>query len=144
MLNARAVNIAKVVLRVLLGLFMVFAAITHFLPSRTAFYPLVPDYLPFGEDVVVLASGVVELLLGVAMFPGGRWKRHTGLALGIFFVLVFPGNLHQYMNGINTFGLDTDTARLTRLFFQPVLILWAFWSTDALSLLRKGSSVSAG
>ncbi len=35
------------------------------------------------------------------------------------------------MNQVDAFGLTTDSARFTRLFFQPVLIIWALWTTDA-------------
>jgi len=59
----------------------------------------------------------------------------VGILLAIFFVLIFPGNISQYTNGISAFGLDTDEKRLIRLFFQPVLILWALWSTGALRYL---------
>ena len=52
------------------------------------------------------------------------------LVAGLF-VAVFPGNVAQYVEGVDAFGLDSDGARLTRLFFQPLLVLWALWSTGA-------------
>ncbi len=54
-----------------------------------------------------------------------------------FFVAIFPGNISQYVNGIEAFGLDSDTARLVRLFFQPLLVVWALWCTGAWKA-RKG------
>lgn len=33
--------------------------------------------------------------------------------------------------GTDAFGLTSDTARFVRLFFQPVLVAWALWSTGA-------------
>lgn len=54
------------------------------------------------------------------------------MLLALFYVAIFPGNISQYVNGISAFGLDTDQARLIRLFFQPVLIAWALWSTDGI------------
>jgi hypothetical protein len=38
---------------------------------------------------------------------------------------LFPGNIAQYTEHRAAFGLNTDTARLVRLFFQPLLVAWA-------------------
>ncbi|MBS9375075.1 hypothetical protein GON09_004091 [Rhodococcus sp. B50] len=54
-----------------------------------------------------------------------------GWVTAAFFVAVFPGNIAQYMSGTDAFGLDSDGDRLARLFFQPVLVVWALWSTAA-------------
>jgi hypothetical protein len=51
-------------------------------------------------------------------------------------VAVFPGNISQYLNGTNGFGLDTDSARLVRLFFQPLLVLWALFGGGWLRRIR--------
>jgi uncharacterized membrane protein len=88
-------------------------------------------------DFVVVSSGVVEIALGLAMIFLVKHRIKAGFALAIFYVLIFPGNISQYTNGINAFGLDTDQKRLIRLFFQPVLVLWALWSTGALKALFK-------
>lgn len=96
-----------------------------------------PLWLPLTADFVVVASGVVEILLGVGLLAWGRIVPLIGLATAVFFVLIFPGNMSQYVEGIDAFSLDSDQARLTRLFFQPLLVVWAFWSTGALSLLRR-------
>lgn len=123
------------IFRILLGIFMLLAAIGHFTFQRAEFQAQVPNWLPLGKDAVVILSGVVELTLGLAMVWGGKHRVKTGLALAIFYVLIFPGNIAQYVNGTSAFGLDTDQKRLIRLFFQPVLVLWALWSTGALSYL---------
>jgi glutathione peroxidase-family protein len=88
-------------------------------------------------DFVVLSSGIVEIALGLAMIFWGKQKQVVGMVLALFFILIFPGNISQYTNGIDAFGLDTDTKRFVRLFFQPVLILWALWSTGALQSWLK-------
>lgn len=127
-------------LRILLGAFMLFAGISHLTFQRTEFLAQVPTWLPDDprfRDFVVLASGVVEILLGLAMVFWVKQKVKVGIALAIFYVLVFPGNISQYTNGIDAFGLDTDQKRLIRLFFQPVLILWALWSTGVFRKNRK-------
>lgn len=124
--------------RVILGLFMTFAGIGHLTFQREEFKAQVPRWLPEDPafmDFVVLSSGVVEIALGLAMIFLWKYKVQVGMVLAIFFVLVFPGNISQYTNGIDGFGLDTDEKRFGRLFFQPVLILWALWSTGALKFL---------
>ena len=123
------------VLRIVLGSFMVLAAIGHATFQRAEFQAQVPDWVPLSKDLVVILSGIVELVLGLSMIFWKKKRIMTGIALAIFFVLIFPGNLAQYTNRINAFGLDTDNARLIRLFFQPVLIVWALWSTGALKYL---------
>ena len=64
-------------------------------------------------------------------------RKLIGLAAALFFIAIFPGNLSQWINGVSAFGLDTDQARFTRLFFQPVLVVWALVSTNAYRLLRR-------
>lgn len=125
--------------RILLGAAMVLAAVGHFTFQREAFRAQVPNWVPLGEDFIVLASGVVELALGLAMLFWRRQRASVGIALAVFFVLIFPGNLAQYLNGTDAFGLDTDNKRLARLFFQPVLIGAALWSTGAVKALRRKS-----
>src|SRR5690606_3350740 len=124
------------ILRITLGTFMVVAGIGHLTFKRDEFQAQVPRWLPSDPkfmDFVVVSSGVVEIALGLAMIFWTKKKAKTGVALAIFYVLVFPGNISQYTNGIDGFGLDTDQKRLIRLFFQPVLIAWALWSTGVLS-----------
>ena len=92
-------------------------------------------WLPLDPDFVVVASGVVEIVLGVLLFAFGRILPWVGLVTAAFFIAIFPGNINQYVEGIDAFGLDTDQARLIRLFFQPVLVAWALWSTDGWRLI---------
>lgn len=130
----------KNILRIVLGVFMLYAGIGHLTFLRAEFPAQVPVWITQNEgfiDFIVIASGVVEMTLGVLMIIGGKLKVKTGWALALFYVLIFLGNINQYVNEINAFGLDTDAKRLIRLFFQPVLILWALWSTTALNSLKK-------
>ena len=122
--------------RILLGLALTFAGIGHLTFSRQEFQAQVPSWLPLDADFVVVASGIVEISLGLALIFLVNYQKQIGAATAIFFVLIFPGNISQYVNGIDAFGLDGDQARLTRLFFQPLLVLWALWSTNALELLK--------
>ena len=110
---------------------MVFAGISHLFWARKEFQAQVPEFATkvMDKDAVVVASGVVEVMLGAALvaLPGSR--RTVGAILAAFFVAVFPGNIEQYAKRRDGFGLDTDARRLGRLFFQPVLVAWALWST---------------
>ena len=122
--------------QVLLGAALVYAGITHLTTSRLEFQAQVPGWVPLSADFVVLASGVVEILLGLSL-TSLQYRREVGIATALFFIAIFPGNISQYVNGIDAFGLESDRARAIRLFFQPLLVAWALWSTGAWGNIRK-------
>ena len=126
-------------LQLLLGTVLIYAGISHLTTSRLEFQAQVPNWVPFSADFVVLASGVVEICLGIAL-ASLRYRRYVGLATAVFFIAIFPGNISQYVNGIDAFGLDTDQARLIRLFFQPLLVIWALWATQAWPIRARWTS----
>jgi uncharacterized membrane protein len=117
--------------RTLLGAALTYAGITHLSTNRHEFLAQVPTWLPMDADFVVLASGVVEILLGLSLILLIKHKEKIGWITAAFFIAIFPGNISQYVNGIDAFGLDSDRARLIRLFFQPLLVIWALWCTSA-------------
>jgi uncharacterized membrane protein len=127
----------RLISRLLLGSALIYAGIGHLTFSRQEFQAQVPIWLPLDPDFVVLASGVVEIILGLGIASAGIAVPVAGLLAAAFFIAIFPGNINQYVEGISAFGLDTDQARLVRLFFQPVLVIWALWSTSALSYLKE-------
>jgi uncharacterized membrane protein len=135
MINTLPTTTLQKILRIILGAFMVLAAIGHLTFQRAEFQAQVPDWLPLSKDLVVILSGIVELALGLSMIFWKRERIRVGMALALFYVLIYPGNIAQYVNHTNAFGLDTDNARMIRLLFQPVLIIWALWSTGALKYL---------
>lgn len=118
--------------QVALGVVLLAAGVSHLTVSRIEFQAQVPTWLPLDPDFVVVSSGVVEILLGIALITLWPLRRRVGLVTALFFVAIFPGNINQFVNGIDAFGLNSDSARATRLLFQPVLVLWALWSTGAL------------
>lgn len=130
------------VFRILLGCFMLLAGISHLTFNRFQFQAQVPNWIPMDKDLVVVLSGIVEIAFGIAMI---FWKKESvkvGLALAMFFVLVFPGNVAQYLNHKDAFGaLNSDGARLMRLFFQPLLIAWALWSAGTWKAWRERKSM---
>ena len=121
---------------VALGSFLAFAGTSHLTFARQEFQAQVPDWVPLSEDAVVLLSGVAEISLGASLILLRKRRVPVGLAAAAFFVGIFPGNISQYLTHTDAFGLDSDRARLVRLFFQPPLVLWALWSTGAWKDLR--------
>lgn len=128
---ASSVSPVQNLARVLLGAALAFAGTGHLTFARQDFQAQVPDSLPLNQDFVVLASGVVEIGMGAALIALPRQRVTVGWIMAAFFVAVFPGNISQYLTHADAFGLDTDRKRLIRLFFQPVLVAWALWSTGA-------------
>lgn len=126
--------------RILLGLALAVAGIGHLSFARTEFLGQVPDWVPLDADLVVVLSGIVEVLLGAALVLLVRPRVALGWIAAAFFVAVFPGNVSQFVDGDAAFGLDSDAARAVRLVFQPVLVVWALWSTGAWGALRPGDS----
>jgi len=129
-------KMVKNISRVLLGLALTYAGFTHLTSSRLEFRAQVPTVLKDYADFVVLASGVVEIVLGLSLVVLWKFKVQLGWIVAAFFVAVFPGNISQYINQVDAFGLDSDSARLIRLFFQPLLVIWALWSTEAWRIYR--------
>src|SRR4051794_31401269 len=112
----------RTVFRWLLGLMLLFTGTSHLTWARTEFQAQVPDAVPMDKDLVVILSGIVELLFGTALIVLRRRRVAVGWIVGAFFGAIFPGNISQYLNRRSAFGLNTDTARFVRLFFQPVLV----------------------
>ncbi len=117
--------------QIILGLGLAFAGTTHLGANRAEFQAQVPNVLKDYADFVVLASGVVEILLGLGLMIAWKYRAQIGWAVAAFFVAIFWGNISQYVNGVDAFGLNSDAARATRLLFQPLLVIWALWSTGA-------------
>ena len=117
--------------QIILGSALAYAGIGHLTTSRAEFQAQVPTILKSIADFVVLASGVVEIVLGLSLIFLWRYRVVVGWVVAAFFVAIFPGNISQYVNQVDAFGLDSDRARFIRLFFQPLLVIWALWATGA-------------
>ena len=127
----------RTIFRIFLGLILLFTGISHLTVSKLEFVAQVPHWVPLPDDLVVVLSGIAEIMLGLALVMLPKWKALIGWVTAIFFILIFPGNIAQYLNQTDAFGLNTDMARFIRLFFQPVLVLWALWSTGACVAFRN-------
>jgi uncharacterized membrane protein len=124
-------KIAQRLPQMVLGFALAYAGVGHLTTSRTEFQAQVPTVFAEYADFVVLASGVVEIALGVGLIALWKYRVQLGWVAAAFFVAVFWGNISQYINHVDAFGLNSDRARLIRLFFQPLLVLWALGSTGA-------------
>lgn len=126
-----ATSMVRTIVRVVMGAFLLFAGTSHLTFARAEFSAQVPELLPVDTDVVVVGSGVAEIALGGALIALPRRRVAIGWVVAMFFIAVFPGNIAQWLNSRDGFGLDTDTKRFVRLFFQPVLVLGVLWATGA-------------
>lgn len=126
--------------RILLGLFLVFAGTSHLTFARSEFQAQVPDWVPLDKDLTVILSGIAEVSLGLALMFWAKQKKLTGVVAALFFIAVFPGNISQYVHGIDAFGLDSDHKRLVRLFFQPVLVVWALYGSTVFNRKKDESN----
>lgn len=131
------VSTAQNAARILLGSAMMFAGIGHLTFARKGFQAQVPESLPLDDDFVVVASGVVEIGLGASLVFLPRYRSQLGWLLGGFFTAIFPGNISQYLKHDGRLGLNTEQKRTVRLFGQPLLVLWALWSTGAIGARKN-------
>lgn len=128
---------AQTIARILLGLILLTAGIGHLSWARIEFLAQVPDWVPLNKDLVVILSGIVEISMGLSLLFWSSQRIRIGWIVALFFVLVFPGNISQLITHTNAFGLNSDLLRGIRLLFQPVLVIWALWSTGAWAAWRK-------
>ena len=131
-------HLLRTALQITLGAALTYAGITHLTSSRQEFQAQVPTILQSQADFVVIASGVVEILLGLSLILLIKYRTYIGWITAAFFIAIFPGNISQYVNGTDAFGLNTDQARAIRLLFQPLLVIWALWSTGAWKSRKAG------
>lgn len=129
--ETRGSRIPRTVARIALGAFLLTAGISHLTIARAAFQAQVPTWLPLDRDFVVIASGIVEITLGISVIALSRYRVIVGWIVALFFLAVFPGNISQLVTHTDSFGLNSDLARGIRLLFQPLLVVWALWSTGA-------------
>jgi uncharacterized membrane protein len=121
----------RVLGQVALGAMLLTAGVGHLTTKRGEFQTQVPSWFPVDPDKVVVASGIAELTLGSALLATWRQpaRRLLGMAVAGFFVGVFPGNVAQFVEHRDGFGLDTDRKRALRLLGQPALVAWALATT---------------
>ncbi len=139
--NKSEVSSTQTAFRLLLGAALTLAGLSHLSWSRSEFLAQVPGWFPADADLVVVLSGVIEVLIGTALLLAAKYREIVGLVAAVFFVAIFPGNIAQLIEGTDAFGLDSSTSRSVRLIFQPVVVGWALWSTGTWSThMARGAS----
>ena len=128
-------SLTKSSARIVLAAFMIYAGLGHF-TNTTSFLAQVPPFIP-AKDLVVYISGFIEIGLGLGLLLSRKHRVKIGITLAIFYIAIFPGNISQFLTQTSAFGLDTDQARLIRLLFQPVLVIWALWCTNSLPIVTS-------
>jgi len=117
-----------------MGPLYVVAGVLHFVvPGLYA--QIIPPILPAPLALVYL-SGVAEIAVGVGLLIP-RTRRYAAWATIALLVAIFPANVYMATSMVAIEGLGggdpSSTARWLRLPLQGVLILWAYWYTDASS-----------
>ncbi|MET0862645.1 MAG: hypothetical protein ABW091_16655 [Microbacterium sp.] len=126
-------EIVRAVGRSSLAALLAVAGASHLTWGRRGYRIVVPDWATkattLDKDAIVVASGVVEVMLAGALVVLPKERTVVGWLVAAFFVAVFPGNVHQWQTGRSAPLMRTDRARFIRLLLQPLLVVWAIWST---------------
>ncbi len=115
-------------MRLAMALALFFAGCDHWInPLR--YQAMMPPWIPLHLELV-LFTGAAEVAGGVGLL----WKdtrRLAGLMLALYFVAVFPANIHNALNGLAVEGLpEAGWYYWARLPFQPLAIWWALFSAE--------------
>lgn len=97
------------------------------LRSPEAFLPIMPTWVPYPREVVVL-TGLCEILGAIGLIiPRLRWLAGVGLAT--YAVAVFPANIKHAVEGVKLGGEALGWGyHAPRLLFQPVFVWWALFA----------------
>jgi uncharacterized membrane protein len=108
-----------------LAVMLVFTAIAHFKALKTDLVRMVPSWVP-NPLAMVRFTGLCEILGGVG--PLVPWTRPVAaIALIVFFVAVFPANVHAARHGISLGGRQATPLWL-RAPMQLLFIGLTWWS----------------
>jgi len=81
--------------QLLLGAALTYAGTTHLTTNRQEFQAQVPNWVPLSADFVVIASGIVEIALGLSLLLLWKYRTQVGFLTAAFFIAIFPGNISQ-------------------------------------------------
>jgi uncharacterized membrane protein len=94
-------------------------------PGR--YLAMMPPWIPLHLELVRF-TGAAEIAGAIGLLLP-RTRRLAGAMLAIYFVAVFPANLHNALNGLSVEGLpQAGWYYWARLPFQPLAIWWALFS----------------
>lgn len=115
----------RAAMRWIMAAFYATAAVGH-LMAPEAFLPIVPDFVPWPREVILI-TGVCELA-GAAALLTPRLRKLAGVALALYALCVWPANFKHATGHIVLPPIpDTWWYHGPRLALQPVLIWWALF-----------------
>lgn len=98
-------------------------------PER--YLAMMPPWVPLHLETV-LFTGAAEIAGAFGLLLG-RTRAIAGIALAVYFVAVFPANIHNALNGLSVEGLPQAAWYYwARLPFQPLAIWWALFSAGVI------------
>ena len=108
-----------------LALVFAFTALGHFVKTD-AMTEMLPPTIP-GRRVLILASGIFELLLAMLLLAWPT-SRLLGLTIIGFLLAIFPANVYAAFQRISFGGHSAGPIYLfVRAPVQLLLILWTYW-----------------
>lgn len=137
-------EVARAVLRVLLGLIYLAAGVAH-LRSPGVFLSITPAWVPWPEFVIA-ATGVAEVLGAVALVGVKPLRRAAAIGLALYAVCVYPANIKHALDAVAAHGADAWWPyHAPRLAFQPVFVWWALFAGGVIDWpLRRRPAVATG
>jgi uncharacterized membrane protein len=124
--------------RVAFAVAMAVAGLSHLI-DPIPFVQHLPTWVP-QRELLVLATGLAEMILGAALVLRQPYRRIAGVALAGHLVAVFPANVYVAVAGIEVDGQPGGLYPWLRLPWQVLYVWLAVWSTRPSA--REGSSES--
>ncbi len=113
-------------MRLAMSIALVAVGTDHWLTTER-YLPMMPPWIGFHRELVLL-TGAAEIAGAFALLVP-RLRRLAGWCLAVYFVAVFPANVHNMLTGPTLPGLpEADWYYRVRLAFQPLFIWWALFS----------------
>jgi uncharacterized membrane protein len=125
-------------MRLAMSLALLLIGTDHWLtPGR--YLAMMPPWIPLHYELV-LFTGAAEIAGAIGLL-WGRTRRLAGVMLGLYFVAVFPANLHNALHGLAVEGLPQAAWYYwARLPFQPLAIWWALFSAEVIRWPLKAAA----
>lgn len=123
----------RVIARIILSLFFVFAGFNHF-RTPDIYLSMMPPWLP-APEALNLISGAAEIAGGMALLIPAL-RNLAGIGLILLMIAVFPANLHIALNGWPEMDLPRWVL-WARLPFQLLFIAWIIYSCPGLRRIFK-------
>jgi uncharacterized membrane protein len=121
-------------MRIAMAVALLFVGADHWInPQR--YLPMMPPWVPLHLEMV-LFTGAAEIAGALGLLVP-RLRRAAGFMLALYFVAVFPANIHNALNGLAVEGLpQAQWYYWVRLAFQPLAIWWALYSAELIRFHR--------